>query len=411
MSTNGLDAGSSPQVRGRLHSEVAHAAADGLIPAGAGQTAWGHPWRDFGGAHPRRCGADPGILRTTHTARGSSPQVRGRRRSGIPPVRLVGLIPAGAGQTLPSQYRRYAVRAHPRRCGADKYRHQGRSDGAGSSPQVRGRPAPGGAARRRAGLIPAGAGQTEQRRGHFRTNWAHPRRCGADSCPPPLHQPGPGSSPQVRGRLGCADGSGHLRGLIPAGAGQTVGQSPEPPARRAHPRRCGADVKQVQAQADMAGSSPQVRGRRRHPLNLRTTGGLIPAGAGQTCFGQFLPVHLRAHPRRCGADCSAVPPESLRGGSSPQVRGRLVLETRRRRGPGLIPAGAGQTQCHALEQSNPRAHPRRCGADDYGLAPNDAYAGSSPQVRGRPVRDVMGAVRRGLIPAGAGQTSVLQVSP
>ena len=91
-------------------------------------------------------------------------------------------------------------------------------------------------------------------------------------------------------------------------------------------------------------------------------------------------------------------------GSSPQVRGRR--RDRRKTGyrRGLIPAGAGQTSPGRGLRVPRWAHPRRCGADSAAVTALTAAAGSSPQVRGRPRLCRKNKRRTGLIPAGAGQT-------
>ena len=172
-----------------------------------------------------------------------------------------------------------------------------------------------------------------------------------------------GSSPQVRGKLSRAAVWLVVTGLIPAGAGQTMALSGNSPPCRAHPRRCGANTGEWIEEQQQAGSSPQVRGKRRRTSGLRCAGGLIPAGAGQTFFeSAVLPRH-QAHPRRCGAN-SAIPSSCFGGrGSSPQVRGKLGKAPRLRLRPGLIPAGAGQTASECASRVSRRAHPRRCGAN------------------------------------------------
>ena len=213
--------GSSPQVRGRrshrygggrpVGAHPRRCGADssthivtwdeyGLIPAGAGQTRTLIPPPIRGGAHPRRCGADRVPYRKFSNELGSSPQVRGRRPANRARRPAPGLIPAGAGQTASSSINMTAWRAHPRRCGADSSKATMRSGAGGSSPQVRGRQEPDPRPRHPHGLIPAGAGQTESRRGDRVPARAHPRRCGADILCIHVHELVAGSSPQVRGR-------------------------------------------------------------------------------------------------------------------------------------------------------------------------------------------------------------------
>ena len=72
--------------------------------------------------------------------------------------------------------------------------------------------------------------------------------------------------------------------------------------------------------------------------------GLIPACAGKTSGGVMGVRPLRAHPRVCGEN--GIKPK-LHGqcrGSSPRVRGKLMVEAREPLLPGLIPACAGKTE-------------------------------------------------------------------
>ena len=193
--------GSSPQVRGRPGVRGAVPADLGLIPAGAGQTV--------------------SVTAPVGVKKGSSPQVRGKLLRRLRHDLDVGLIPAGAGQTGQSRAGCQTARAHPRRCGADLL----------------------------SCLTPHGSPT------------AHPRRCGADSQGREQERREAGSSPQVRGRpRGCFSSLLPL-GLIPSGAGQTAPRASYSPAVGAHPRRCGADHIERVKVPRFLGSSPQVRGR------------------------------------------------------------------------------------------------------------------------------------------------------
>ena len=213
--------GSSPQVRGRRDALLDGVAGLRLIPAGAGQTRCSTGRRRRVRAHPRRCGADSKVLLGKPGDWGSSPQVRGRRIGRATPTGQPGLIPAGAGQTLPD-FVKLSTRV-------------------GSSPQVRGRLRKRHQTTPATGLIPAGAGQTLLQGCGGAVQWAHPRRCGADRSASVYIGGQKGSSPQVRGRpifpRPCRAGYG----LIPAGAGQTDATRSATLTRWAHPRRCGAD--------------------------------------------------------------------------------------------------------------------------------------------------------------------------
>ena len=194
-------------------------------------------------------------------------------------------------------------------------------------------------------------------------NPAHPRRCGADTPAGILHPRPSGSSPQVRGRSHTANDAATSGGLIPAGAGQIPHTRGPAPCRAAHPRRCGADLRGWVKDRPDLGSSPQVRGRFRVDGLTAIRRGLIPAGAGQIAFHTHGRALRRAHPRRCGADEATFLPTPAMPGSSPQVRGRCEHLRRRLLRLGLIPAGAGQIITAMWLWSPWRAHPRRCGAD------------------------------------------------
>ena len=293
--------GSSPQVRGSLGVLGVAVGRERLVPAGAGQTSVCPFLLLLSGAHPRRLGrldhphrwrpvtglipaggADRLSSAMRSASQGSSPQVRGRLNRVSLTTQLSGLIPAGAGQTPHPSTCASSAWAHPRRCGADAGGLSQEPYWRGSSPQVRGRPPIMATISNRAGLIPAGAGQTGRRHECGEGLRAHPRRCGADTGSWEQADNDPGSSPQVRGRLRLDAVPQPSDGLIPAGAGQTEERCWGNCGQPAHPRRCGADGFDGCAGVAQRGSSPQVRGRRRVGRFCRRIGRLIPAGAGQT---------------------------------------------------------------------------------------------------------------------------------
>ena len=167
-------------MRGRPVYLAAWGESVGLIPAGAGQTVEGEVLGHPGQAHPRRCGADKALYTGVFYQRGSSPQVRGRHPQSWCGDAETGLIPAGAGQTFVGLCRIAWSGAHPRRCGADQSRNVCALMQAGSSPQVRGRRQHFTDGYLVLGLIPAGAGQTQLPASLEHGDGAHPRRCGAD---------------------------------------------------------------------------------------------------------------------------------------------------------------------------------------------------------------------------------------
>ncbi len=109
-----------------------------------------------------------------------------------------------------------------------------------------------------------------------------------------------GSSPLVRGKLYFGGYFYGVSGLIPAGAGKTVGGRARRHSERAHPRWCGENHQQLGALGLRPGSSPLVRGKRGHKKAPHKVPGLIPAGAGKTVDVPRWADTVEAHPRWCG---------------------------------------------------------------------------------------------------------------
>ncbi len=151
---------------------------------------------------------------------------------------------------------------------------------------------------------------------------------------------------------------------------------------------------------------------------------IIPAHAGQTATPPFALVAHPDHPRTCGANWACSQTQSMRGGSSPHMRGKLVGSQQTYPLHRIIPAHAGQTAAVTPWARLISDHPRTCGAnmDDAdrrrileGSSPHmranarsvskpRRECGSSPHMRGKlsSERTYLG-IRR-IIPAHAGQT-------
>ena len=72
-------------------------------------------------------------------------------------------------------------------------------------------------------------------------------------------------------------------------------------------------------------------------------GGIIPAYAGNTKLHGLLVAEVGDHPRVCGEHRVLSLNRSVNRGSSPRMRGTLFDRIHRMRGPGIIPAYAGNT--------------------------------------------------------------------
>ena len=155
-----LNPGSSPRVRGTRFSGVGHDRAVGIIPACAGNTEfcmlnWG-----MGGDHPRVCGEHRTLLPTRSDTAGSSPRVRGTPSHPIHERRWSGIIPACAGNTRIIMFPLFSNGDHPRVCGEHHKPGVDKLLELGSSPRVRGTRRTRRTGIGAGGIIPACAGNT-----------------------------------------------------------------------------------------------------------------------------------------------------------------------------------------------------------------------------------------------------------
>ena len=89
------------------------------------------------------------------------------------------------------------------------------------------------------------------------------------------------------------------------------------------------------------------------------------------------------HPRACGANGFVDTRHYDTSGSSPRMRGKLILTVLRQLLRRIIPAHAGQTQ-PAPQPSTPNTdHPRACGANGHAFGVCHWCSGSSPRMRGK----------------------------
>ena len=111
------------------------------------------------------------------------------------------------------------------------------------------------------------------------------------------------------------------------------------------------------------------------------------------------------HPRACGAN-ERFPTETVsEAGSSPRMRGKPVRSRRLRARRRIIPAHAGQTNSVPAKRSSHADHPRACGANPALSVMTAAPAGSSPRMRGKRAGHRLRPRPYRIIPAHAGQTT------
>ena len=132
-------------------------------------------------------------------------------------------------------------------------------------------------------------------------------------------------------------------GFIPACAGNTPSCTFPLPSRTVHPRVCGEHFFTILGKKQRHGSSPRVRGTRTLPGFPQSLGRFIPACAGNTLKYTNPSPQAPVHPRVCGEHTSLRPPRPPLRGSSPRVRGTLILDGEFVIATRFIPACAGNT--------------------------------------------------------------------
>ena len=209
----------------------------------------------------------------------------------------------------------------------------------------------------------------------------------------------------MRGQRRQGRGPGARGRIIPARAGPTTFCPAIYALKTDHPRSCGANAYYQSRSAHQSGSSPLVRGQRRFYHSTQLYGRIIPARAGPTrCSG---PSSRRSadHPRSCGANLFRVSTHLLPIGSSPLVRGQQPSSRLSTVVSRIIPARAGPTGQSVEIQCDRPDHPRSCGANSRCLMGAFTQDGSSPLVRGQLIIVVPINATQRIIPARAGPTS------
>ena len=136
----------------------------------------------------------------------------------------------------------------------------------------------------------------------------------------------------------------------------------------------------------MQGSSPRVRGKVILGTLRKNLLGIIPACAGKSVSWHACPMRLEDHPRVCG--------------EKPGIWDVRQIDR------GIIPACAGKSKDRTFDLDTWKDHPRVCG--EKRRTREDFYwpTGSSPRVRGKALSRTHSSPRRGIIPACAGKRAI-----
>ncbi len=318
-------------------------------------------------------------------------------------LRGTGSIPACAGEPDRERQRLDHARVHPRLRGGAEARHGVSRAHQGPSPPARG-------SRELIALvvelvrsIPACAGEPRCHRRAHADPRVHPRLRGGAGGTTAARRPATGPSPPARGsRDDAAEDRGRQRS-IPACAG-------EPPARRfflarveVHPRLRGGAYSIMDARTEAKGPSPPARGSHRRSRLHAETVGSIPACAGEPRRHAGVVARRSVHPRlRGGADeCLRVSRGPV--GPSPPARGSRRETTMLTIKRGSIPACAGEPTRRAVTRASRRVHPRLRGGAGSSASPLICRMGPSPPARGSHALAPPRRAPHGSIPACAGE--------
>ena len=215
---------------------------------------------------------------------------------------------------------------------------------------------------------------------------------------------GLGSSPRMRGTHARASPYTVAPGLIPTYAGNTEDEPGRTRMPRAHPHVCGEHACHSWLLRLLLGSSPRMRGTLLLTVLRVSSSGLIPTYAGNTAVARHLTPLAGAHPHVCGEHQSPVINDGRGRGSSPRMRGTPLDVDYPDEGLGLIPTYAGNTTRGRAFSYLIRAHPHVCGEHDSSPSRRVSFQGSSPRMRGTRRLGFRCWRCRGLIPTYAGNT-------
>ena len=165
---------------------------------------------------------------------------------------------------------------------------------------------------------------------------------------------------------------------------------------------CGGSQRPHPALAILPGLSPRVRGIPQRPKRGDAGRRSIPACAGDPRAAAVLLCANKVYPRVCGGSIRCAPPTLPVCGLSPRVRGIPEVRAGAPSTGGSIPACAGDPSCHRRPLHLTRVYPRVCGGSENSLDRFGGVRGLSPRVRGIRLRDGEIIDGVGSIPACAG---------
>ena len=273
--------GLSPPTRGNLKISCPQSSGLRSIPAHAGEPeSWG-AWATGFEVYPRPRGGTGSGSRTEQGGVGLSPPTRGNLSRGAKASAAEGSIPAHAGEPAPTPSLAFPARVYPRPRGGTQRVRARQSNSGGLSPPTRGNLVPMRPVVEVIGSIPAHAGEPFPFSLRSTTHSVYPRPRGGTGAAPPPPLPSTGLSPPTRGNLVDSQGANRLVGSIPAHAGEPSSAAERASSSRVYPRPRGGTHCLGSGILPKSGLSPPTRGNR--DAAAADGGGMrsIPAHAGE----------------------------------------------------------------------------------------------------------------------------------
>ena len=268
-------------MRGNQGAGVIAPNLGGSIPAHAGEPRCpgARPW--LARVYPRACGGTSAVIYKDDGFTGLSPRMRGNPVRSCCPSLQGGSIPAHAGEPAACSGLRGYIVVYPRACGGTEMECRDATCCLGLSPRMRGNRWPPSRTPPPAGSIPAHAGEPPLSQSSSRRSRVYPRACGGTAAGTGMTLRDWGLSPRMRGNLeGWASASSRA-GSIPAHAGEPPPAWRKPSTPRVYPRACGGTVDSVRPWEKASGLSPRMRGNHRQHRDDTRGPGSIPAHAGE----------------------------------------------------------------------------------------------------------------------------------
>ena len=236
-------------------------------------------------------------------------------------VRASGSIPAHAGEPGRHARDRLIPAVYPRPRGGTGASGASPKRAQGLSPPTRGNPSTPAAFGRLIGSIPAHAGEPEVQVTYIIIDAVYPRPRGGTHASREVCSPFGGLSPPTRGNPLAPLSIRRPTGSIPAHAGEPR-RSPAPsPTSGVYPRPRGGTPSAPRITPQTAGLSPPTRGNRLAKANANREGRSIPAHAGEPKSDPDFIARWRVYPRPRGGTAVKRRPLRRRRGLSPPTRG------------------------------------------------------------------------------------------